>query len=165
MAVLARTPATLDAMLRDLPDAWTSATEGAGTWSPYVVVGHLIHGEKTDWMTRLEIILEHGPRRPFDPFDREAQFRDSAGKPLQALLDEFSALRHDNLVRLRSLNLQPEQLDLQGTHPALGAVTLRELLAAWTAHDLDHVVQITRVMAKRYRHDAGPWAQYMSVMK
>ena len=165
MALLSRTPAALDALLRDLPETWTAATEGPGTWSPYDVIGHLIHAEKVDWMPRLAIILEHGPARPFDPFDREAQFRDSQGQSLPALLDQFSALRRKNLERLRSLNLQPEQLELKGTHPQLGSVTLRQLLATWTAHDLTHVVQIGRVMAKRYQQDVGPWTAFLSVMK
>jgi len=164
VSVLARTPATLDTLLRDLPEGWTRTTEGPGTWTPYDVVGHLIHGEKTDWMPRLAIILEHGPARPFDPFDREAQFRDSPGKSLPALLDEFSELRRDNLARLRALNLQPEQLDSKGTHPALGPVTLRQLLATWTAHDLAHLVQVSRIMAKRYKQEVGPWAEFLSVM-
>lgn len=165
VSVLTRTPATLDALLRDLPKAWTSATEGPGTWSPYTVIGHLIHAEKVDWMPRLAIILEHGPARPFDAFDREAQFTESQGRPLPELLDEFSALRRDNLARLRALNLQPSQLELRGTHPALGPVTLRQLLATWTAHDLAHLVQVSRVMARRYQEDVGPWAEFLSVMK
>jgi hypothetical protein len=165
LAVLARTPATLDTLLRGLPEAWTAATEGPGKWSPYTVVGHLIHGEKTDWMPRVAIILKDGPNRPFDPFDREAQSRESDGKSLSTLLDEFTALRRENLARLRALNLQPAQLELQGTHPALGPVTLRQLLATWTAHDLDHILQVSRVMAKRYRQEVGPWAEYLSVMK
>jgi hypothetical protein len=164
LAVLTRTPATLDTLLRDLPSVWTEATEGPGTWSPYIVIGHLIHGEVADWMPRLAIILEHGPNRAFDPFDREAQFRESSGKPLPTLLDEFRALRRDNLARLRALDLQPEQLQLQGKHPALGAVTVRQLLATWTAHDLGHILQVSRVMAKRYKNDVGPWAEYLSVM-
>ena len=165
VAVLRRTPATLDALLRDLPDVWTEATEGADTWSPYVVVGHLIHCEKTDWMPRLAIILEHGPKRPFDPFDREAQLREGHEKSLATLLDEFSVWRHENLVRLRGLNLQPAQLELTGTHPALGRVTVRQLLATWTAHDLGHILQVSRVMAKRLKGEVGPWAAYLSVMK
>jgi hypothetical protein len=165
LSILTRTPATLDALLRDLPEQWTLATEGPGTWSPYDVIGHLIHGEKTDWIPRLGIILEHGASRPFTPFDREAQFRESQGKSLSTLLEEFSALRSDNLVRLRALNLQPAQLELQGTHPELGPVTLRQLLATWTAHDLAHLLQVSRVMAKRYRQEVGPWAAYLSVMK
>jgi len=165
VSILKRTPATLDTLLRDLPEAWTAATEGPGTWSPYVVIGHLIHGEKADWMPRLQIILEHGPGRPFDSFDREAQFRESNGKLLSTLLDEFSTLRSDNLTRLRALNLQPSHLELRGAHPALGPVTLRQLLATWTAHDLAHILQVSRVMAKRYKHEVGPWAEYLSVMK
>ena len=165
IAVLQRTPATLDAMLRDLPEAWTTATEGPDTWSPYIVIGHLIHGEIADWLPRLNVILEHGPNRPFDPFDRDAQFRESHRKSLPTLLDEFSALRRDNLERLRALNLQPAQLELKGTHPALGPVTVRQLLATWTTHDLAHIVQISRVMAKRYKEHVGPWAEYLSVMK
>lgn len=164
-AILSRTPATLDTLLRDLPETWTEATEGPGTWSPYVVIGHLIHGELTDWIPRLEIILEQGPGWPFDPFDREAQFRDSVRKPLPTLLDEFATLRAGNLAKLRARNLRPEQFDLQGTHPELGPVTLRQLLATWTAHDLAHILQISRTMAKRYREEVGPWAEYLSVMK
>src|SRR6266851_8144973 len=133
LSVLGRTPATLDALLRDLPEAWTAATEGPCTWIPYVVASHLIHGERADWMPRLAIILEHGPSRPFDPFDREAQFRESDGKSLSTLLDEFGALRRANLARLCALNLQPTQLEMKGTHPALGRVTVRQLLATWTA--------------------------------
>jgi len=165
LAVLTRTPATLDAMLRGLPEQWTAATEGPATWSPYAVIGHLIHGEKTDWMPRVMIILEHGPDRPFEPFDREAQFCDSQGKPISELLDEFSKRRRDNLARLRSLDLQEAQLELAGTHPGLGRVTLRQLLSAWTAHDLAHILQVSRVMAKRLKEEVGPWAEYLSVMR
>jgi hypothetical protein len=165
LAVLTRTPAALNALLRDLPEAWTTVSDGSNTWSPYSVVGHLIHGERTDWIPRVAIILEHGPGRPFDPFDREAQFQESGGKSLTRLLDEFESLRRENLDRLRALDLQAQQLDLQGTHPALGPVTLRQLLATWTAHDLSHIAQITRAMARRYKDDVGPWAEYLSVMK
>lgn len=165
IAVLERTPATLDALLRGLPEPWTAATEGSGTWSPYVVIGHLIHGEKTDWMPRVALVLEHGTSRPFDPFDREAQLREEAPRPLSEMLDEFAALRDGNLEQLRALDLKAPQLELQGTHPALGPVTLRQLLATWTAHDLSHIVQISRIMAKRYRQEVGPWAEYLSVMK
>jgi len=164
-SVLERTPATFDALLRDLPQAWTAATEGPDTWSPYMVIGHLLHAEKADWMPRLGIILEHGPSRPFDAFDREAQFRESSPKSLTTLLDEFKALRRDNLARLQALNLKPAQLELIGTHPELGAVTVRQLLATWTAHDLAHLLQVSRVMAKRYKPEVGPWAEYLSVMK
>ncbi|MEO5925983.1 MAG: DinB family protein [Bryobacteraceae bacterium] len=160
-AVLARTPATLDALLRGLPECWTEATEGPGTWSPYVVIGHLIHAERTDWMPRLEIILKYGTGRPFDTFDREGKPH-AERQPLPALLDEFASLRRQNLL---SLQLTEEQLDLQGTHPELGTVTVRQLLATWTAHDLAHILQISRVMAKRYKQEVGPWAEFLSVMK
>lgn len=165
LAVLTRTPAVLDAQLRGLPEGWTDATEGPGTWSPYVVMGHLIHGERADWIPRLEIILEHGPERPFDPFDREAQFRDSKGKSLSTLLDEFRECRDASLKRLYTMNLGPEQFERKGMHPTLGLVTVRNLLASWTAHDLAHTVQVTRVMAKRYKQEVGPFAQFLSVMK
>lgn len=163
-AILTRTPATLDALLRGLPEVWTTATEGPGTWSPFVVIGHLIHCEQADWMPRLKIILEHGPSRPFDPFDREAQFHDSLGKALPQLLDEFNSLRRTNLETLHAMNLQPAQFELQGTHPAFGLVSVRQLLATWTAHDLAHILQISRVMARRFKQDVGPWAEYLSVM-
>jgi hypothetical protein len=165
LPVLERTPAVLNAMLRGLPVQWTTATEGPGTWSPYDVVGHLLHGEQTDWMTRLEIILEYGPDRPFDPFDREAQLRDSADRSLESLLDSFAAARSGNLSRLAALDLQPAHLALQGTHPVLGRVTAGSLIATWATHDLAHILQISRVMAKRMKPEVGPWAQFLSVMR
>lgn len=164
ISVLSRTPATLDAMLRGLPDAWIRTTEGNGSWSPYEVIGHLIHGEKVDWMPRLDIILQYGTARAFEPFDREGHVIERTEPPLSAMLDEFRTLRHGNLTRLRAMNLQESHLDLEGMHPELGRVKVRQLLATWTAHDLAHIVQIGRVMAKRYRQDVGPWAQYLSVM-
>jgi hypothetical protein len=165
LSVLARTPAVLDALLRDLPDAWINATEGKDTWSPYVVIRHLIHAEIADWIPRLAIILQHGESQPFDPFDREAQSREMDRPPLAVLLDEFSERRHANLACLRALNLQPAHLKKKGTHPAFGAVTARQLIATWTAHDLAHILQVSRVMAKRYKQEVGPWAGYLSVMK
>jgi hypothetical protein len=165
VSILRRTPATLNALLRDLPEPWTSATEGEGTWSPYDVVGHLIHGERADWLPRLKTILEHGTSRPFEPFDREAQFHESTGKSLPMLLDEFAALRHESLSHLQELHLEPAQLQLRGMHPKLGPVTARQLLATWTAHDLAHLVQINRAMAKRYSQEVGPFAEFLSVMK
>lgn len=165
LPILARTPAALDALLRGLPPEWTEATEGPGTWSPCGVLGHLVHCERTDWLPRLEIVLEYGPERPFDPVDREAHLREGAGKPLTTLLDEFSELRRKSLTRLGALDLQPAQLELEGAHPALGRVTLRQMLAAWTAHDLTHLVQVSRTMAKGYREEVGPWAKYLSVMR
>src|SRR5882762_2849330 len=149
--VLERTPHAFRAMLHGLSPAWTDATEGPETWSPYVIVGHLIHGERTDWIPRAQIILAQGPQRRFTPYDRFAQFRESAGK----LLDEFARLRADNLVTLAGWALTDAQLDLTGEHPEFGAVTLRQLLATWVAHDLGHVAQIARVMAKQYRDAIG----------
>ena len=164
IALLARTPATLDSLLRDLPDAWTLANEGEKTWSPFDVVGHLIHGERTDWMPRARMILEFGDSRPFEPFDRWAQERESQGKSLGQLLDEFARLRVENLNELRALKLRPDQLALRGKHPALGTVTLSELLATWAAHDLTHLHQISRVMAHQYQEAVGPWRQYLGVL-
>jgi hypothetical protein len=164
-AVLERTPNTLRSLLQGLPAAWTDATEGPDTWSPYVVVGHLIHGERTDWIPRAQIILAQGANRQFTPYDRFAQFRESEGKTLAQLLDEFGELRAANLQTLASWQLTDAQLSLEGLHPAFGAVTLRQLLACWVAHDLGHIVQVARVMAKQYRDAIGPWTAYLSVMK
>lgn len=164
-AVLERTPAVLRSMLHGLPSSWSDATEGPDTWSPYTVVGHLIHGERADWITRAEIILAQGPNRRFTPFDREAQFRDSQGRSLPELLDEFAALRAASLATLRGWQLTDAQLALEGEHPAFGPVTLRQLLSTWVAHDLGHQVQVARVMAKQYRDAIGPWRAYLSVMK
>src|SRR5262245_14648731 len=144
VALLVRTPGTLDSMLRGLGDGWIAANEGVNTWSPFDVVGHLIHGERTDWMPRVRIILEHGEERAFDKFDRFAQFTVSEGRTLGSLLDEFATLRRDNLRELTTLRLTAADLDRRGRHPAFGTVTLRQLLATWVAHDLDHVVQISR---------------------
>jgi hypothetical protein len=165
MAVLARTPAVLDALLRDMPDVWTLANEGEHTWTPYDIVGHLAHGERTDWMPRAKRILEFGETRAFDPFDREAQFRESKGKSLGQLLDEFAQLRAENLKELRALNLKPEDLARRGRHPSLGTVTLSQLLATWAAHDLTHLHQLSRVMAHQYGDAVGPWSKYLGVLK
>jgi len=165
LALLSRTPATLNALLGDLPDAWTVTNEGENTWSPYDVIGHLIHGERTDWIPRARRILESGESRPFDPFDRFAQERESQGKTLTKLLDEFGRLRAENLTTLRAMNLKPEDLARRGRHPALGVVTLSELLATWAAHDLTHLHQISRTMAHQYRESVGPWTAYLGVMR
>jgi hypothetical protein len=164
LPVLASTPASLDALLRDLPDKWTHANEGPSTWSAFDVVGHLIHGEQTDWLVRTNMILVHGEARAFDKFDREAQFRDSAGKTLPQLLDEFARLRAENLTALRALDIKPEQLALRGRHPALGTVTLAELLATWPVHDMTHLHQIARILAHQYRGSVGPWEKYLGVL-
>jgi hypothetical protein len=163
-AVLERTPHALRALLDGLPSAWTDATEGPNTWSPYVVVGHLIHAERADWIPRARIILAQGDDRRFTPFDREAQFRESAGKSLAELLDEFATLRAESLATLAGWRLGDAELALEGEHPAFGAVTLRQLLATWVAHDLTHVAQTTRVMAKQYRDAVGPWRAYLPIM-
>jgi hypothetical protein len=164
IAILSRTPASLNALLRDLPDTWTHQNEGGKTWSPYEIVGHLIHGELTDWMPRARIILEHGDSRAFDRFDRLAQERDSRGKSMGQLLDEFSRVRANSLRDLRALNLQPADFDRRGKHPELGVVTLSQLLATWAVHDLTHVHQISRVMAHQYAEAVGPWQAYLGVL-
>ncbi len=164
VAVLERTPGVLATMLDGLPSAWTDADEGPETWSPYVIVGHLIHGERTDWIPRAEIILSKAADRTFTPYDRFAQLRDSAGKSLADLLAEFARHRADNLQRLARFSLGDHELALTGVHPALGVVTLRQLLATWTAHDLGHIAQVARVMAKRYRDEVGPWRQYLPIL-
>jgi hypothetical protein len=164
VAILERTPHTLRAMLAGLPPAWTGANEGPETWSPYDIVGHLIHGERTDWMGRARIILAQGDDRRFAPFDRFAQFRESQGRSLAELLDEFARLRAENLATLAGWRLTGAQLALKGEHPEFGAVTLRQLLATWVAHDLGHVAQTARVMAKQYRDAVGPWRAYLPVL-
>jgi hypothetical protein len=164
IAVLERTPHTLKTMLSGLSADWTAATEGPDTWSPYDVIGHLIQGERTDWIERAEIILAQGANRKFTPFDRFAQFELSKGKSLDQLLDEFARVRADNLARLKSFQLDDAKLALEGEHPKFGAVTLRQLLSTWVAHDLGHIVQISRVMAKQYRDAVGPWREFLSVM-
>jgi DinB superfamily len=165
VALLARTPSTLDAFLRDLPESWTRSNEGAETWSVFDILGHLIHGERTDWMPRARMILQFGESKAFEPFDRLAQERESQGKSLARLLDEFALLRGESLDQLRDLNLRPEDLARRGRHPALGVVTLSQLLAAWVVHDLTHLHQISRVMAHQYRNAVGPWSKYLSVLE
>jgi len=164
IAILGRTPAVLNALLRDLPESWTLRNEGESTWSAFDVVGHLIHGERTDWMPRAERILNFGESRAFDPFDRFAQAKQSQGKTLPQLLDEFARLRSENLGKLRALNLRSEDFGKKGKHPALGVVTLSELLATWTAHDLTHLHQISRIMGYQYRDAVGPWKAYLGVL-
>ena len=165
ITLLARTPAALDALLRGLPDAWTQSNEGENTWTVFDVVGHLNHGERTDWMPRVQRILEDGETRPFDPFDRFAQFRESKGQTLAQLLDEFTRLRADNLVQLRALDLQPADITRRGRHPALGVVTLSDFLATWAAHDLTHLHQISRIMRTQSRDAVGPWSKFLGVLQ
>ena len=165
ISLLSRTPAALNALLRDLPEAWTHQNEGENTWSAFDVVGHLIHAERTDWMPRARMILQFGDTQKFEPFDRLAQVRESQGKSLGQLLDEFARLRSENLAELRALRLKPDDFARRGRHPALGVVTLSELLATWAAHDLTHLHQISRIMAYQYREAVGPWRAYLGVLK
>ena len=164
IAVLERTPATLRALLAGLPSGWIAVDEGPDTFSPFDNVGHLIHGERSDWIPRARIILAQGVNRQFEAYDRFAQIRESQGKSLDDLLDEFAGLRAGNVRILKGLRLSERDLALQGEHPELGAVTLRQLLATWTAHDLGHIAQTVRVMAKRYRDEVGPWRRYLPVL-
>jgi hypothetical protein len=166
-AVLSRTPATLDALLRGLPDVWARSNEGKDTWTAVEIVGHLISGERVDWMPRVRIILENGEARPFDPVERSVHLKEGQDKPLEIgrLLDDFATLRRENLAALRALNLQPEDLKRRGRHPALGVVTLSELLATWAVHDLTHLHQLSRVMAHQYRDAVGPWSAYLGVLQ
>jgi len=164
MAVLRRTPAVLSALLGNLPDTWARATEGEGTWSPFDVVGHLIHGERTDWIPRVEHILRHGETVPFPAFVRDAMFEQSRDQSLGDLLATFASLRAESLHRLAAFNLGPADFDRRGLHPELGPVTLGQHLATWTAHDLGHVAQAVRVMARQYRDAVGPWRAYLSIL-
>ncbi len=164
ISLLSHTPAVLDALLRDLPEEWTLRNEGKDTWSAFDVVGHLIHGERTDWIPRARMILQFGESRPFEPFDRWGHIRESQGKSLGQLLDEFARLRSENLGELRALHLRQEDLERRGRHPAFGAVTLSQLLATWATHDLTHLHQISRVMAHQYRDAVGPWIEYLGVL-
>jgi hypothetical protein len=163
-AILARTPRTLDALLRGLPDGWMAAHEGGESWSPFDVLGHLIHGEQTDWVPRARIILEQGESRPFDKFDRFAQFALSKERTLESLLDEFATMRQQSLRDLDALQITDADLEKRGRHPELGIVTLRQLLSTWTVHDLDHVMQIARVIGKQYSDEVGPWRAYLRLI-
>jgi len=164
LPILRRTPATLRALLLDLPDAWIAATEGPGTWSPFDIVGHLIHGERADWVPRVEHILAHGERVPFPPFDRDAMFSASEGRSIDELLHEFGRLRTASLDRVAALRLGNADLERRGTHPEFGSVTMRQHLATWVAHDLGHTAQVARVMAKQYTGAVGPWRAYLSIL-
>ena len=164
IALLARTPAALNALLRDLPETWTLCNEGKGTWSASEVVAHLVYGERTDWIPRAKILLQFGESKPFEPFDRAGHIKQSQGKSLAHLLDEFARLRSESLNELRALNLRTEDLARRGRHPAFGPVNLSELLAAWAAHDLTHLHQISRIMAHQYRRAVGPFEAYLGVL-
>ncbi|HET7287642.1 MAG TPA: DinB family protein [Pyrinomonadaceae bacterium] len=162
--ILWRTPPTINLLLQDLPERWLMTNEGPDTWSPYDVVGHLIHGEETDWIPRARIILEDGESRAFTPFAREAMFEKSKGQSIDDLQDTFARLRAESLRQLDEMNLTPELLEKRGLHPELGAVTLSQLLAAWVVHDLSHIGQIVRVMSKQYGDAVGPWKAYLPVL-
>ena len=163
-AMLQRTPIVIDALLRRLPDEWVTADEGVGTWSAFDVVAHLIHGEHTNWMPRVRTIVDHGEARAFDKFDRSPQFSESNGKTLADLLDEFAMERRRNVTQLGAMQLTDADLDRRGRHPELGVVTLRQLLATWVTHDLDHIMQIARVLGRQYSDEVGPWRAYLRVI-
>jgi DinB superfamily len=162
--ILDRTPAILQALLSGLPDDWVMPNEGPETFSPYDVIGHLVHGERTDWTVRTKMILEFSDTKTFERYDRFAQYEESKGKSLQQLLDEFAAIRKENMIWFKSLNLTEDDLNRKGMHPVLGNVTLRHLLATWVVHDLTHIAQISRVMAKQYKEEMGPWPQFFRIL-
>lgn len=164
ITILERTPQVLAVYLKNLPESWIMNNEGGESWSPYDIIGHLVHGEKTDWITRAKIILSDQENKTFTPFDRFAQFNDSKGKTIDNLLDEFTTLRTNNLKTLKAMNIQPEDYNKTGMHPDLGMVTLEQLLSVWVAHDLGHIAQISRVMAKQYKDNVGPWKAYLKVV-
>lgn len=163
--ILERTPQVIETMLTGISDEWIQANEGADTWNPYDIVGHYIHGEKTDWIPRLELILSDAPNKKFEPFDRFAQSRDSQGKSFQQLLNEFKTMRQTSLLKLKSKNLTDKDFARKGIHPVFGEVTVAQLLATWVAHDLNHIAQIARVMAKQYKAEVGPWIQYLRILQ
>ena len=163
--LLRRAPATFDALLRDLPTEWTSTSEGGETWSAYDVVGHLVYGEQVDWVPRAKLILSGAETQPFEPFDRLGHVAIYRGTSLNSLLDDFGRLRSDNLDWLASQDLQPDDLKRRGTHPALGPVTLSQLLATWAVHDLTHIRQVVRVIAYQHRDTVGPWQQFLGILQ
>lgn len=165
ITILERTPSILSTLLNNLSTDWTSCNEGEGTWSTYDIIGHLIHGEKTDWIIRVNIILAANPNKQFELFDRFAQFNNSKGKSLTQLLDEFTILRKQNIEELRLKNLTNKELEATGIHPAFGEITLSQLLATWVVHDLNHIAQISRVMAKHYEEEVGPWTAYLKILQ
>ena len=165
IALLSRTPAVLDALLRDLPEAWTLANEGSNTWSPFEIVAHLIYGEHVDWIPRARVIVQFGETKAFEPFDRSGHIPEMHGKSLGQLLDKFARARSESLDQLRAMNLQKADLERRGRHPAFGPVTLSQHLASWACHDLTHLHQISRAMAHQYRQAVGPWQAYLGVLQ
>lgn len=164
LEILERTPVVLETLLRDLPPEWTHSNEGKDSFSPFDVVGHLIHGEKTDWMSRINIIMSDRPDKTFTPYDRFAQRSRNRDRSMNELLTEFKSLRLNNLEKLRAMNLTEGDLLRTGIHPKLGTVTLQQLLSTWTVHDLSHIAQITRVMCKQYKDEVGPWIEYLGIL-
>jgi len=164
LEILGKTPFVLKILLTGLHNEWIMNNEGAETFSPYDVVGHLIHGEKTDWTARIKRILEFGTAKPFDMFDRFAMYEESKGKTIDQLLDEFEKIRKQNIEWFKSLQLTENDLNKKGMHPRLGEVTLRNLLATWVVHDLTHIAQVTRVMAKQYKPEIGPWVEFFRIL-
>ena len=164
-AILERTPEVLRTLLKDLPEDWTHANEGDETWSPFIIVGHLLHGDKTDWLTRTKIILSDADDKTFPPFDRFAQIKDNQGRQLNDLLDEFAERRKANLKELKALNITEDMLSKKGIHPAFGKVSLGQLLTTWMNHDLNHLYQITRVLAKQFKEETGPWVEFLRILR
>jgi hypothetical protein len=162
--ILTRTPLVLNALLKDAPAELITGNEGPNTWSPFDIIGHLIHGETTDWIPRTRMILNHGESRTFEPFDRFAQYERSRGKSIFDLLKEFETLRRQSLDALKEMEITADQLSQRGMHPHLGSVTLRQLLATWVAHDLSHIAQAVRVMCRQYSEGVGPWKEYLPIM-
>ncbi len=165
LPVLERTPQVVSDLLKNLPDPWLYKNEGGDTWNPYDVVGHLIHGERTDWIARMNICLSDGPNKKFEPFDRTAMFEESKGKSLDDLLTEFANLRRQNVQKLKAVSFDEETLSKKAIHPVFGEVNLKQLLSTWVVHDLTHIYQIIRVMAKQYDTEVGPWKQYLGILK
>lgn len=164
ISILERTPVVLKNYLKGLSEDWTSPNEGKNTWSPFDIVGHLVVGEKTDWVVRAEIIMADNPDKNFTPFNMAAQFEYGKGKSLDQLLTEFEVLRNENLKKLRAMKLTDKQMSLTGIHPEFGKVSLKELLSTWVAHDLGHIAQISRVMARQYKSEVGPWKKYLGIL-
>jgi len=165
LAILCRTPAVIETLLNGISEEWLKNNEGANTWSPYEVVGHLIHGEKTDWIVRAKVILSAAQNKTFEPFDRFAQSNEDQERPIGVLLEEFKEWRVKNLEELKALQIDEAKLQKKGIHPELGEASLKELLSTWVVHDLGHIAQITRVMAKQYKSEVGPWKEYLGILK
>ena len=165
MLLLEKTPTTLTSLLNGLSEDWLKSNEGKNTWSPYDIVGHLIHGEKTNWMIRIQIILNESANKHFTPYDRFAQMHNDQNKQIAVLLEEFSILRSNNIQKLKSFRITDFDLTRKGIHPEFGEITLEQLIAAWVVHDLGHIAQISRVMAKQYKDEVGPWTAYLGILK